>query len=914
MLVDLTDRYSLLEFIPRLKVEAFMMQARFVGTFRFLFPALILFAAINGGYGQTTRQPPVAQEVHVLQPGQEPVHSAKHFNVLPGFEIDLLYRVDRKTQGSWVSCTFDHKGRLICSDQGKAGLYRLTPPASETDQQTQVEKLTFAMPGQKATIELSGAQGLLYAFDSLYVVTNGGPGSGLYRAKDINGDDQFDQVEKLKSFSGGGEHGPHAIRLSPDGKSLFVIAGNHTSLPTGYTSAIPKNWSEDLLLPRQWDARGHARGKLAPGGWICKTDPDGKAWEVFSIGYRNAYDFDFNADGEIFAYDSDMEWDMGMPWYRPTRVVHATSGSEFGWRSGTGKWPEYYPDSLPSLENIGPGSPVGVEFGYGAKFPAKFQKSLFIADWTFGTIYAIHTKPEGSSYTATKEEFVSRTPLPLTDLAVGPDGHLYFMTGGRGVESFVYRVRYTGDESTATVDPRDETHQLERKQRRQLETLHQPNSAGGTIPDAVWKALGSDDRFARYAARVALEFQPTDIWGDEALKLKDATACINAMVGLARQGASSAQPSLLNALDELPLDQLNTIQKRELLRAYSLAFIRMGEPSRKTKIGVANRFDPLFPAEDEGLNRELARLLVYVESPRVIDKALKLMAEGSKTRTPAELEQLIKRNARYGGPIARMLANQPELQNLHYAFVLRNLRYGWTLEQRREYLQWLKEAAKRSGGNSYGGFIRNMRDEALAKVPAAMKKLLGSEAAPVTIEQAELPKPVGPGKDWTAAEVIQMADSDLHGRNFENGKRAFAAAKCIVCHRFDGEGGATGPDLSNVAGRFSTKDLAEALVEPSKVISDRFRASIVATFDGKVITGQVVAESDEEITVMTDAFDGSRMAVIKRDDIDEIQPSKVSLMPGDLLKPLNRDEVLDLIAYMLSRGNPDDIAFAKEMN
>ncbi len=65
------------------------------------------------------------------------------------------------------------------------------------------------------------------------------------------------------------------------------------------------------------------------------------------MGYRNQYDIALNEDGELFTYDADMEWDFGSPWYRPTRVCHATSGSEFGWRSGTGKWPAYYEDSLP---------------------------------------------------------------------------------------------------------------------------------------------------------------------------------------------------------------------------------------------------------------------------------------------------------------------------------------------------------------------------------------------------------------------------------------------------------------------------------------------------------------------------------------------------------------------------------------
>jgi hypothetical protein len=170
---------------------------------------------------------------------------------------------------------------------------------------------------------------------------------------------------------------------------------------------------------------------------------------MVSIGYRNQYDFAFNADGEMFAYDADMEWDLGSPWYRPTRVVHATSGSEFGWRSGTGKWPAYYVDSLPELVNIGPGSPVGVDFGYGTKFPEKYQKALYICDWTFGTMYAIHIEPSGASYKASKEEFVARTPLPLTDVTVGKDGALYFTIGGRGTQSELYRVTYVGTGAAA---------------------------------------------------------------------------------------------------------------------------------------------------------------------------------------------------------------------------------------------------------------------------------------------------------------------------------------------------------------------------------------------------------------------------------------------------------------------------------
>ncbi|MCA9055941.1 MAG: heme-binding protein, partial [Planctomycetaceae bacterium] len=355
------------------------------------------------------------------------------FEVPPGFHVERLFTVPKEELGSWVCIAVDPKGRIIASDQGDKGLCRITPAGQSRESTNSSEPASTTV--ERLNLDISAAQGLLFAFGHLYISVNGGKGSGLYRATYDEAADAFGPVEKLRDFRGGGEHGPHALRLSPDGESIYVIAGNHTDppfdvprsappqtmgsvrsevlktepLPEGASSRILTNWDEDLLLPRVWDARGHARGKLAPGGWIARTDLEGKTWELFSVGYRNPYDMAFNADGELFAYDADMEWDMGMPWYRPTRVVHATSGSEFGWRSGSGKWPTYYLDSLPPVVEIGPGSPVGVEFGYGAKFPARFQKALFLCDWTFGTMYAIHLTPDGSSYIGEKEEFLSRT-------------------------------------------------------------------------------------------------------------------------------------------------------------------------------------------------------------------------------------------------------------------------------------------------------------------------------------------------------------------------------------------------------------------------------------------------------------------------------------------------------------------------
>ncbi|MEW6307211.1 MAG: heme-binding protein, partial [Verrucomicrobiota bacterium] len=316
---------------------------------------------------------------------------------LPGFKVELVYSVPGGDQGSWVNLCLDGKGRIIASDQ-YGGLYRFAaPPLGQPLDPAKVEKVP---------VEMRAANGLLWAFNALYVMVNDYENkmpSGLYRITDTNGDDQLDKIEHLRPMNNGSDHGPHALLLSPDGKSITVITGNKTT-PTEFSSSrVPLHWGEDHLLPRMPDGRGFMRDTLAPGGIIYRVSPDGKQWEVYSSGYRNIFDAAYNHDGELFTYDADMEYDFNTPWYRPTRVCHVVSGSEWGWRNGAGKWPEWYPDSLSPVINIGPGSPTGTTFGYGAKFPAKYQQAMYILDWSWGKLYAVHIQPQGASYTATKE-------------------------------------------------------------------------------------------------------------------------------------------------------------------------------------------------------------------------------------------------------------------------------------------------------------------------------------------------------------------------------------------------------------------------------------------------------------------------------------------------------------------------------
>ena len=162
---------------------------------------------------------------------------------------------------------------------------------------------------------------------------------------DTDGDDELDAVKLLREINGGGEHGPHAILPHPDGKNLVVVCGNASELTELESSRVPMVWSEDLLHERTY-GRGFMRGVPAPGGWIAKVSPDGSDWELLAMGFRNPFDAAYNREGELFAYDADMEWDVNTPWYRPTRINHVIDGADYGWRTGSGKFMDYCTDSF----------------------------------------------------------------------------------------------------------------------------------------------------------------------------------------------------------------------------------------------------------------------------------------------------------------------------------------------------------------------------------------------------------------------------------------------------------------------------------------------------------------------------------------------------------------------------------------
>lgn len=844
------------------------------------------------------------------------------FNLPEGFVLEDLYQPSENEQGSWVSLAQGPDDIIYACDQyGK--IYYFNAPA--IDQKLQPKDV------KPLDLEIGEAHGMMWAFNSLYVAVNKRwqddvpdneeNGSGIYRITDNNHDGMLDKVEMLLKLDGAGEHGPHSFVLSPDGKEIYFIAGNHTLIPDAVKdkSRLPTNWGEDNLFEPYLDARGHANDIKAPGGWICKFNPEGSDWELISAGYRNPFDMAFNQDGELFAYDADMEWDIGMPWYRPTRICHVTSGSEYGWRTGSGKWPSYYPDALPAIHNLEQGSPTAVLSGATLDFPGSYKNGIFVMDWSFGTLYFADLKPKGSSYTAERKEFLSGTPLPLTDMIAGSDGNLYFASGGRRIDSHLFRLRYTGSDSKELANTKDIKAAELRKLRQSIEKYHSVTSEDA-IPLA-WTNLDHEDRHIRYAARIVLEHQSVAKWFKPLLGEKNNQKIIEASIAAAHQGNPELKDNILKKLNSINQETLTADLQIDLLRAYELVFIRMGQPNKYDRINTVANLKNHFPSENDKINRELGQLLLYLDADGITEGLVSLLDKHAKAGTNLSnnflSEEITERSEQYGPLIREILAKMPPSESIYYGVLLSHAEKDWSKDAREKYFQWFYDVLSAKGGLSFKPGMENIRLAAMNNVPENEKEYFQEMSGVYSPETAvaELPKPIGPGQQYTAPELREktwgkeLAD---YAVDFEKGKRAFQAGMCVLCHRMRGEGAGVGPDLTQAHTKFNQYGMFFATYSPNDEISDQYANTLVHLKDGKKISGRIKSETDNKITLMPNPFNESYTVEVAIEDVIKKEPSPLSPMPSGLLNRLNPKEIKDLFAYIQAGGDENHEIFNKK--
>jgi hypothetical protein len=735
------------------------------------------------------------------------------------------------------------------------------------------------------------SQGMAFIQGRLYLIQHGDRAEEnprpdrLLRISDTDGDGNLDSAETLHEFprvtgdaANWVEHSLHAVVPGPDGRSIFIISGDRNGLPCGQ-GCTPKHWNRD-----SWE-HGFTAEPYS-GGWVVKADLDGQNMEYVCMGLRNCYDMAFNHHGDLLTYDSDLENDFGLPNYRPTAIRQILSGGDNGWGGRAGEmlwsWTPTWEDIQPPLKNIGPGSPTGVCFGYGARFPARYQQALFACDWSYGRMFAVHLRPQGASYTADPEPFLSAQGLPIADVAVSPaDGALYFVIGGRGTQSGLYRVVYTGSDSTAAAadEPLDEATAAAQSLRRRLERFH--GQADPAAVSEVWPALGHEDRAIRAAARAALECQPLVDWKDRALTETNPRTALQALLSLARSTDRdpTAQPALLTALERFDFPSLSPDEQCWYLRILTVSGVRHGRYPADVAARLLATVEPVLPSRDTRVNEEIVALAAALQSSTFQVPTLDLL-ENSRTQE----EQVLYTQALVSS--AANTAWTPDLRERFFALAMERVP------------QWK------------GGFTaRSVRDRILHGVVSLLTDAQRQSHAE-RIAAAMQPPPALPTitrplvRQWQMDDLVPELESGLsEPRDLERGRRLFTATACVACHSFQGQGGMGGPDLTTAGSRYSPHDLLENILLPSKVINEQYGLLIYTKTDGTTLTGRTVNMAGDMLMVATNPNDpGGSEVRFTLGELESTTPSQVSLMPQGLLDTLTRDEILDLLAYLRTRS------------
>jgi putative heme-binding domain-containing protein len=664
--------------------------------------------------------PPLASALSPARP------CAQQSAVLPaGFALE---RAAART-GSFESLAFDERGGLYAGAESG-------PIARIADEDGD----GFFEKDGVFCEEVHDAQGLVWKDGVLFAVGTREGRLGVYRITPDATRLRAERVELVCALDGGGEHGAHGIAVGPDG-SLYVAIGNEARLHVPDTRSI--TGYEGNLLPTLDDPQGFGASTSWPYGVVARVDPKSGAATLHSVGYRNHYDLAFDAEGELFTCDSDMEYDLGLPWYRPVRVLHCVPLADYGSRRGSGTWPAEFPDTLPGVADVGRGSPTGLVFYGGRAFPARWRGALFVGDWADGRILAVHLAHQGASYSGTVETFASGTSIgAITDLAEGRDGALYFVAGGRGIVGQVQRIAWRGETSNddpvapprtcaipranvrvdasraagspaSTADAESVRAALASNdplaQRRACEEIAFSSSIDASSRTQLMALLGAEDRFVRHAARSALErldriepgalglLVPDLLRDPEAGNAAQLRRLIEGALLLARAhppGVSAhdvARPLLDHVLGLSTDFHPDADVKLAALRALELVVLRIGEiddPLRRSMSwqGLALR-DERTGETGRMLARELATLAAHWNQPSAVDQILAAIGrESDRAQRIAGLDRL------------------------------RCTTRGFRPEQAARAFACAEDALRAGGGASYAGYVEAMRDAILARL------------------------------------------------------------------------------------------------------------------------------------------------------------------------------------------------------
>ncbi len=798
--------------------------------------------------------------------GENRAATKPKFWTVPGFEISEL-RTAQPDEGSWISLTFDPNGRVIISKEDR-GLLRM----SITQDRQQVEKVQFI------DVDLKECRGLLFDGDTLYANANNS--KALYRLKILE-DGSAQEVKSIREFPGGVGHGRND--LAQDEQWLYLIHGDSVDLP--------KSNIFDLTSPaRHWSGDDSQRE-----GHLLRMHKKTNQWELLVGGLRNPYGIAVHSSGEVFTFDADNEFDMGTPWYRPTRFVALYPGGDVGYRTASNKIPPRFhdqPENLPPVLTIGRSSPTSVFFDAHLDFPKPYRDAIYLLDWTYGRIIAVHLEPQGAGWRAFPELFLQGRPLNVTDVARGPDGAMYLITGGRGTQSSLYRIAAANSyrETSATNATRDSdsalAHEIasntfsrnQRKIRLELEAIGRQSN--GQQAASIVKHLNNADPVIRHAARIALERIESSFRNPNPEHSLEPGEWLASQLAIAQAG----KPIDLQRWLALEPNKLNLSQRFVWLRVCEWMMRHHPEAVQSQRSMIIARLIDAWPQS----------------SP------LMVAAEGTSDLFRHHLSRILgslKANEAIGLIVAELLPSPVQEDRMAGLLSLKNLDTGWTPRQREMQWEAFRETERMVGGEGLPTFIKTIRNESLMTLSEGERSTLAHliDAAPSTPTTAVSNAKRKHVRKWTVEATGALSTSGNVEGDRQRGATLFAEAQCIRCHRIGNRGTWVGPDLTFVGRRFNPKDLLDSILTPSRSVAENYRLDSIVTTEGMVYTGRLLIEGDyrsEKVRIQTDPLDFNSVKEIDKRDIDQHWQTEQSPMPDGLLDTFELDEIRDLLAYL----------------
>jgi putative heme-binding domain-containing protein len=177
----------------------------------------------------------------------------------------------------------------------------------------------------------------------------------------------------------------------------------------------------------------------------------------------------------------------------------------------------------------------------------------------------------------------------------------------------------------------------------------------------------------------------------------------------------------------------------------------------------------------------------------------------------------------------------------------------------------------------------------------------------------ELLKVLRPRTEWKYEDLRSAVEKLNRGRSFANGKQLFQVASCTACHKLNGVGLDIGPDLTKLEPKQQKPaEILRDVLEPSLRINEKYQSFVFELESGQVITGLILEENGQTMKVIENPLARTAPVVLKKADIATRTKSPTSIMPKGLLDTLTRDEILDLIAYVMSGGDAAHKVFEDE--